>query len=347
MAPVTKINFIVPPSPSYGAGLKNAVEGLAQSLQDIGIEISFGMEHDGSIDLHHFHGLWHRQHSKFSHELSVRGVPFVVSPHGMLEPWAIKNKWWKKKPYLLAIEKQHLKRAASLFAASTMEADSISKVLSQKHCPIIPIGCLDPRGIDYVSARRKLGWEGEEFVILFLSRLDKKKGLELLFDALDQIALNCAIRLVIVGDGDSGYVSKLKALSLTLNQPKLRIEWVGGVWGESRWKYFQASDLFCLPTFSENFGIAVLESFYAGTPVLTTDQTPWKEHKELPGLTISEANSASLAAELSKALGHCSNWRIQDRQQLHNWAFDTFAWENLGDKYFAEYIKIAQRFHVA
>ena len=347
MQSVTKINFVLPPSPLFAAGLKNAVDGLAQSLVNAGVTVSFGLEHDTSIDLHHFHGLWHREHSKFGSELSSRGVPFVISPHGMLEPWAIKNKWWKKRLYLTAIEKYHLKRATSLFAASKMEANSISNILVPKFCPIIPIGCMDPKGVNYEHTRGNLGWGRDELVLLFLSRLDKKKGLELLFETLNNLDMNRATRLVIVGDGEPKYVSELKRQSLTLNQPNLKIEWVGSVWGEDRWQYFQASDLFCLPTYSENFGIAVLEALYAGTPVLTTDQTPWKEHQDIEGLIISQPTPGSLKKGLQIALSQFSNWTLAERQTLSQWASDNYAWRNLAAEYLTTYNDVMRRHHAA
>ena len=70
-----------------------------------------------------------------------------------------------------------------------------------------------------------------------------------------------------------------------------RIEWKGAVWGEARWPYFQGADLFCLPTHSENFGLAILDACQVGTPALTTTETPWSE--ALGAVAVSSAGLSS------------------------------------------------------
>jgi len=83
-------------------------------------------------------------------------------------------------------------------------------------------------------------------------------------------------RLEIVGPEEQpGYSARCRAF-IQANASRLpRIEWRGPVWGEERWPYLQGADLFCLPSHSENFGLAVLEAVQVGTPALTTTETPW------------------------------------------------------------------------
>jgi glycosyltransferase involved in cell wall biosynthesis len=96
--------------------------------------------------------------------------------------------------------------------------------------------------------------------------LHPKKGLDLLLRALAVTELPEMSRLVIVGGGDPYYVSKLRSLAASLADRLPKIDWVGEVWGAARWPYFQGANLFCLPTHSENFGLAVLEACQVGTP---------------------------------------------------------------------------------
>jgi glycosyltransferase involved in cell wall biosynthesis len=96
--------------------------------------------------------------------------------------------------------------------------------------------------------------------------------------------------------------------------------------------------LFCLSTHSENFGIAVLEALHVGTPVLTTDQTPWGDHRELDGLFIAKPEILSLQQTLAHArLRIAGNWSADDRRNLAAWAEENFAWEKLAPEYVRAY----------
>jgi glycosyltransferase involved in cell wall biosynthesis len=145
-------------------------------------------------------------------------------------------------------------------------------------------------------------------------------------------------KLVVVGDGEFAYVNSLKAMAAAGAAHLPPIEWRGPIWGADRWPYLQAADLFCLPTHSENFGIAVLEALHVGTPVLTTDQTPWAAQAGLPGLFIAKPEIPSLQQTLARArLRVGGNWTENDRGHLASWAEENFAWENLVAAYLRAY----------
>jgi glycosyltransferase involved in cell wall biosynthesis len=141
---------------------------------------------------------------------------------------------------------------------------------------------------------------------------------------------------VIVGGGDPGYVGKLRALARDLGARLPQVEWVGEVWGEDRWKYFQGADLFCLPTHSENFGLAVLEACQVGTPVLTTTGTPWKDWLGGGRGYIAAATAASLRDALSHFFATPVS-RDVGRTELATWARENFSWTKLAPRYLAIY----------
>jgi glycosyltransferase involved in cell wall biosynthesis len=119
---------------------------------------------------------------------------------------------------------------------------------------------------------------------------------------------------------------------------------VGAVWGSKRWPYFQGADLFCLPTHSENFGIAVLEALHVGTPVLTTNKTPWVDYEGLAGLFISDLEAMGLERTLPIVRARIEgNWSANDRDSLARWAEATFAWERLAPDYAEAYQRCLQR----
>ncbi len=331
-----KIRFVSPPAALQKGGIENAIEGLRAALLGAGAEVIDSADPQDPEAVHHFHGLWNPAHARVALRLRTLGRPYIVSPHGMLEPWAFRHRSWKKRPYFHWIERPFLRGAASLFVTSGMEAANLEQKILHPRVEILPLGCRDPRGPARTAARRELGWEDGRKIMLFLSRIDRKKGLDLLFRALAALPEAAEWQLVVVGDGDAVYAETLRKLQRELCLPG--IEWTGGVWGPQRWVYLQAADLFCLPTHSENFGIAVLEALHAGTPVLTTDQTPWADHRDLPGITIARPETGSLKEALQIVLPHAAEcWTDNDRTRLSSWAEANFGWSGLARRYLDAY----------
>ena len=111
--------------------------------------------------------------------------------------------------------------------------------------------------------------------LMFLSRIHKKKGLELLLGALADIPDTL---LDVYGTGTKEYEGNLKQLCTKLNIEK-RVKFHGHVDGTAREKAFRSADIFVLPSYSENFGNVVAEALAFGVPVITTTNTPWMELK--------------------------------------------------------------------
>lgn len=334
-----KIRFVTPPISKQVGGIENAVEGLREALMQKGINVMQGGDPTDTGSLHHFHGLWNFSHSRLAFKLRSRGLPYVVSPHGMLEPWAFRHRRWKKLPYFWSIERRFLKGAKSLFFTSEMEAQHAARVISHPCVNVIPLGCRDIKSPDFILARNSLKWPREERVILYLSRVDVKKGLDMLLYAMAASDIQWhGWRLVVVGDGDPTYVNMLKSIVAKASTQLPQVEWIGPIWGNERWVYVQGADMFCLPTHSENFGLAVLESLHVGTPVLTTDQTPWKEFGPRDGLFISRPEVSSIQETLDAVTRRVSsNWSQEDRDGLSAWAGENFAWDKLASLYISAY----------
>lgn len=334
-----RIRFVTPPPSKRIGGIDNAVEGLREALQNQGIEVIQGGDPSDQDAVHHFHGLWDPSYGRVASRLRKCKRPYVISPHGMLEPWAFRHRRWKKLPYFWLIERRFLDGAAALFVTSAMEAEHLQRVIRHPNVEILPLGCRDRRGPAYELARKTLGWQSHERVLLFLSRIDVKKGLGMLLLALKSRKEDLHDwRLMIVGDGDPEYVASLKAIASAAGANSPAVEWVGSVWGDERWPYLQGADLFCLPTHSENFGIAVLEALHAGTPVLTTNQTPWRDHSSADGIFICEPDTASISDGLQRILTRLSGgWTGENRDALSDWASVKFAWENLVGDYVKAY----------
>ncbi len=294
-------------------------------------------------DLLHFHGIWQPAHARLAREARARGVPFVVSPHGMLEPWAWRHKWWKKWPYFLLVERRYLRSASALLATAPAEAARLASMFPGRRIETLPRGMTGAAGPDYAAARHQLGWAEHERVLLFLSRIHVKKGLDLLLRALAETpGAREQTRLVIVGGGEASYLRQLRALAANLPLP--RTDWIGEVWGDDRWKYFQGADLFCLPSHSENFGLAVLEALQVGTPVLTTRATPWAEDLIDGRGYPCDATVESVRAALERSFQDPPR-SSEDRERLAEWARAKFAWSALAPRYLALYRELRASSH--
>ncbi len=333
------VRLVLPPKVQQTGGIENAVEGLRQALSASKTHVLDGAEATDKSAVHHFHGLWNPSHTKLAGQLKKAGRPYVVSPHGMLEPWAFRHRWWKKWPYFHLREKPFLLGAAAVFVTSPMEREHLLKVLPHPAVQVLPLGCREVRSPDEARARIALGWRPDEHVMLYLSRVDPKKGLHLLFDALALSATDFKNwRLVIVGDGDPGYLATLHKQADKLENSLPKIDWIGSIWNDQRWIYLQAASLFCLPTHSENFGIAVLEALHCGTPVLTTSSTPWVDWKGVDGVFIADPKVSSLGETLNEARARLQGeWSEKDRKILSMRATEQFSWPKLAPRYVEAY----------
>ncbi|MCE9612266.1 MAG: glycosyltransferase [Chthoniobacter sp.] len=336
-----KVVFFVPPPEQRVGGLDAAITGLRVALERHGVSVGEELPDRGEDCVAHFHGLWQRPHALLSRECRARGIRAVVSPHGMLEPWAWRHKRWKKWPYFHLVEKRHLARAHALLATAAPEAGRLRGFLPGQRIETLPLGLTGDTQPDYHRARAELGWADDERVLLFLSRIHVKKGLDLLLRALTTLNLSAPARLVIVGDGAPAYVAELLRFAQEHAATLPRLDWIGPVWGDARWKYFQGADLFCLPTHSENFGLAVLEACQVGTPALTTTETPWAEELAADRGFICAPRTDAIRRQLALFFSR-DRPTSEARRGLADWAHTRFHWDALAGRYLTFYRSLAQ-----
>jgi len=191
-------------------------------------------------------------------------VPVLLSPRGMLTTYTQQNRHSFFKRLLHQSIGQNLLQYCHIHATSEQEKQDILGIVSPKSITVISNLVNIKHGAGHITQEQR-----PAFKLIFLSRIEEKKGLELLFDALSLLDIDW--QLTIAGSGKEEYLSGLRAktLSMRLNE---RINWIGQVSDQDKYGLMAKHDILVLTSFNENFANVVIESLSVGTPVLVSDQ---------------------------------------------------------------------------
>ncbi|MCI4679530.1 glycosyltransferase [Rhodoblastus acidophilus] len=231
-------------------------------------------------------GLWNYASLGAWRALRGGGAPYVVFTHGMLDPWfnrAYPVKTLFKRLYWLLLEHRVLRDARGVMFTAEEERrlarNSFKPYVARDH--VAGYGARrvegDPEAQIAAFFATAPELRGRGF-ILFLSRIDEKKGVDLLIQAFARAVEDFPdVDIVIAGPDQSGLKARLAALARAMNIGA-RIHWPGMLSGDAKWGAFRAAKFFVLPSHQENFGIVVAEALSLGTPVLITDKVNiWRE----------------------------------------------------------------------
>lgn len=219
----------------------------------------------------HTHGVWLRQsHDAIAAARSLC-LPVVISPRGMLEPWALAYHAWKKRLAWWLYQRRDLQHVTAFHATADMEAESIRRLGFRQPIIVLPNGVALPApgahgsGVAASATREAL----------FLSRIHPKKGIDMLIDAWGRLR-PAGWRLTIAGNDEDGHAAVVERRIREAGLGE-SVRFVGPAYGADKERLFRGAHLFVLPSHSENFGIVVAEALAYGMPVLTTTGTPWAE----------------------------------------------------------------------
>lgn len=258
------------------------------------------------FDLIQGQSIWSLHYHALSRIAAKHDIPYISTPRGMLEPWSLARKSLKKRLALFLYQRRDLQQSACIFTTSELEAGHVRELGFTNPVSVIPNGV----ELDSYTCRESLAEVKPQ--VLFLSRIHEKKGIEMLLQAWADVAPQFAgWTLLIVGNGEQDYIGRLRNL---VEDKGLRqsVRLLPPVFGQAKRRLFCESALFVLPSYSENFGMAVAEALACGVPVITTEHTPWlllngKEasmgiQPEEPTGWCIEASPHALAAALEQAL---------------------------------------------
>jgi len=210
------------------------------------------------FDVIHIHAWWNLV-SVFSCLIALlRGVPVVISPRGTLSPYSFQNKNIGKKRLIHHLLGRPLLNRCHIHATSDREDEAINALIKPKSIITLP---------NFIKLPANLPEDAQSlaiFKLIFLSRVEEKKGLDILINALP--FLNFPYSLTIAGSGDKMYVDRLKAL-VKRNGDDADVYWIG-FQNDKKFELLAHHHLLVLPSYDENFGNVVIESLSQGTAVL-------------------------------------------------------------------------------
>jgi glycosyltransferase involved in cell wall biosynthesis len=281
----------------------------------------------------HCHGLW-RSHTRIASQLAVSGLPLVIAPHGMLDPWAIAHSSWKKEIVWQLWEERSLRSAFCLHALCESEAQSIRAKISDVPIAIIPNGVELPTSRDN-SHKKVLGlpWGDDipsgEKILLFLGRYHLKKGIEPLMSAWQSVLSQAKQEgwwLVFIGFGDDNkFVSQLKTF------PVERCRAYGPVFGDLKSLVYEHADAFILPSYSEGLPMAALEAMAYGLPCLLSTACNLPEAFCCGAAIESNPDPSSLVEALSNLFGMSEYSRRLTGQAGYELVKNQFSWQHVAE----------------
>jgi len=250
----------------------------------------------------HIHGLWQEHGAVAAQAAQSLRKPYIFSAHGMLDPWALRAKRWKKKAYWSLVEKKNLERAHCLRALTAAEAGQYREAGLRQPIAIIPNGVEIASDISPEPFYDLYPQLRGQRILLFLGRLHHKKGLRLLCQSWAEISQEHRdAHLVLAGPDSEGTRASLEAQISALGLES-RVTFSGMLRGKEKWAALRAATVFLLPSYSEGFSVAVLEAMGAGTPVIVSRQCYFPEVQSTGSGWVIEPELAAVSEALRACL---------------------------------------------
>lgn len=239
------------------------------------LNLSFGLalylfHNRGQGNIYHVHNLWNAV-PLITYILGrFTKTSFVVSPRGSLYKWSLSQGKFRKKIAWHIFQKRMLNSACFVHVTAESEKQALLDLGIISPIYVIP-NVLSFTGVQDISIK-----SNDTINVLFASRLHPKKGIEILLDAWAHFSvINPSATLTICGGGDKSYTDSLKQKVIDTNI-KNSVSFIGHVADQDELnRYYKCADLFVLPSYSENFGMCILEAMANGCAILTTTNTPW------------------------------------------------------------------------
>ena len=274
----------------------------------------------GRGDWVHVHALWSLFCLRALLFCRLRGIRYVVSPHGSLMPRVFSRGRIKKALVWRLLLRPLVRRAALIHCTSEAEADACRALGIDGPFVVAPLGVRLTERIDPPETK------GKGHVALFLGRLGEEKGLFTLMDAWERVR-PAGWRLKLAGPDWDGFAEKLRRRAAAFADS---VEFVGEAGPEAKDRLYREADLFVLPSPMENFSAVVLEALAYATPVVCTTGTPWQAVEERRcGWRVEPDSAEALAAALAAATSISDAERAEMGARGRGLAAERFSWQSV------------------
>lgn len=271
------------------------------------------------VDLIHIHGVWmYPQYITAKYALKNK-IPFIISPHGMYEPWLWTKGRLKKKIYFKFLTKNLFSKASRIHAITSDEQSNLKKLFPNSNFVEIP------NLIEFNKETNEREVHFKEKYILFLGRLHEKKGIELLINSFSKLK-NDDLILKIAG-GFNEYKLVLEELVIKLGLQR-KVQFLGLVKGFEKKQLFRNAFVFVAPSYSEVVGMVNLEAALEQTPVITTFQTGLKKEWNDNGGFLINPNQEELTIILKKVLNWTKEERFENGKNLCAFVSENYSWSS-------------------
>jgi glycosyltransferase involved in cell wall biosynthesis len=259
--------------------------------------------------------------------------PLIWSPRGALQRWEGSSRVGPKAVWDFLWYHAADRVELTMHVTSEHESRETLAGFRKLRIAMIPNGVDVPANLDRIDRNRELR-------LLFIGRLDPKKGIESLLKACSLVDSALPWRLAIAGWGPPEYVSQLKEQIHALGLSG-RVEMLGPVLAEAKKGLFECSDVALVPSYTENFGIVVAEALAHGVPVIASKGTPWSRLEEMRcGLWVDNDPES-----LADAIRSISTMPLHDMgRRGREWMQNEFSWRSVTNQMLALYHQCARRY---
>ncbi|MGA7937431.1 MAG: glycosyltransferase [Kovacikia sp.] len=273
----------------------------------------------------------------------LRQVPYITTCHGMLEPWALSYKAWKKRLYFSLLERPALQNARVLHALTTAEASNIHLLKIPTPTTVIPNGihchefaALPDPAVFYQQFPELRG----KSLILFLGRIDPKKGLDLLALAFARVQAQFPeTHLVIAGPDSIGFLPLARKFFATAGCQEA-VTFVGMLSGSLKQAALAAASMYVAPYYSEGFSMSVLEGMATGLPCVITTGCNFPEAATAGVAQVVDIQANAIADALLQLLQSPADARAMG-DRARNYVFQNYTWHEIARKFEQVYAAIA------
>jgi glycosyltransferase involved in cell wall biosynthesis len=272
-------------------------------------------------------------------------IPYVVTPHGMLEPWALSYKAQKKLFYYKLLEKPALQKAAAIQVLATPEAKNIRSLGITTPLALVPNG-IDRQPFlplaDPELFYQKFPDVRQKTLILFLGRIDPKKGLDLLASAFAKVHAQFPnTHLIVAGPDNIGFLPSVQAY-FTQAGCLNAVTFTGMLTGDTKYAALAAASIYVAPSYSEGFSMSVLEGMAAGLACVITAECNFPEAANAQAAYVVRAN----ADDITKALVNCLSNPLEAKamgNRARQFVFAHYTWEQIAQQMVKVYTAIVHK----